>query len=168
MSGFDDGAAQRVTLEEKALSEMSRYLRWEKRAWKIAGIVFIIYSVLFALAGLFVFTVGILYTDQSNTGYVPMPSVFAMMTVGITYIALALFSFLPVGIINLIMINKVSCYQEAVYTDLPAARRRCTSVGMIVFGFFFNKIALIFIIINFIKTKNNAAILDRVEAGQKL
>ena len=128
--------------------------------------MFLVSSVVITLGGLFVLVVGIIYADQPNNGYIPMPSVFSLMTVGAAYLTNAWLVYIPIAIINLIMANKINYYQEAVYTDLPAARKRCGSVGMIVFGYLFNKIALIFIIINFIRTKNNAA-LDGIEAGQK-
>ncbi len=46
-------------------------------------------------------------------------------------------------------------------------RKRCGSVGMIVLGAIFNSIAMAFIIVNFVRTKTNAAAFDRIEAEQK-
>ena len=52
-------------------------------------------------------------------------------------------------------------------TDIAVTRTRCKSVGMIVFAAIFNNVALVFIIINFVKTKMHAAEFDRIEAKQK-
>ena len=73
----------------------------------------------------------------------------------------------PVTVINFMMIKKVEYYESTLYTDISIARTRCTSVGMMVFCILFNTLAAIFFIINFVKTKNNAAEFDRIEAEQK-
>jgi hypothetical protein len=80
---------------------------------------------------------------------------------------MGLIVYLPLAIINLKLLKKVEYYENTLYSDVSIARKRCTSVGMIVFAAIFNKIALIFIIINFVKTRKNAASFDRIEAAQK-
>ena len=74
---------------------------------------------------------------------------------------------LPVVIISFMMIKKVEYYESTVDTDISIARKRCTSVGMMIFCIIFNNIAAIFFIINFVKTKANAESFDRIEAKQK-
>lgn len=85
----------------------------------------------------------------------------------IYFITMGLIVYLPLAIINLKLLKKVEYYENTLYSDVSIARKRCTSVGMIVFAAIFNKIALIFIIINFVKTRKNAAAFDRIEAAQK-
>ena len=102
-----------------------------------------------------------------NPNEISMIFVALFMAYGILFITMALLLYLPVAIINLKMLKKVEYYENTLYSDVSIARKRCTSVGMIVFAAFFNKIALIFIIINFVKTRKNAAAFDRIEAAQK-
>jgi len=85
----------------------------------------------------------------------------------IYFITMGLIVYLPHAIINLKLLKKVEYYENTLYSDVSIARKRCTSVGMIVFAAIFNRMALIFIIINFVKTKKNAKAFDRIEAAQK-
>lgn len=75
-------------------------------------------------------------------------------------------TFLPIGIVNLVMAKKVGKYRDKIYTDCTDAVKHATSVGSIVLGALFNEYALIAIIINFILTKKNKEVFDRIQANQ--
>ena len=64
------------------------------------------------------------------------------------------------------MIAKVDFYMNSLYTDCEETVKRCSSVGMIVFGALFNTVAMIFIIINFVNVKNNEKILKEIKYNQ--
>ena len=100
-----------------------------------------------------------------NSVLVLLSFVFVMYS--FYFLLIGLLGYLPPAVVSLVMLKKVEYYENTVYTDVSIARKRCISVGMIVFAAIFNKIALIFIIINFVKTRKNAAAFDRIEAAQK-
>ena len=100
-----------------------------------------------------------------NSVLVLLSFVFVMYS--FYFLLIGLLGYLPTAVMSLVMLKKVEYYENTVYTDVSIARKRCTSVGMIVFAAIFNKIALIFIIINFVKTRKNAKAFDRIEAAQK-
>ena len=54
----------------------------------------------------------------------------------------------------------------ALYKDFRAAHKRCNSIGMIIFGYFFNTIALVFYVINFVRMKSNKAMAERILTRQ--
>lgn len=76
-------------------------------------------------------------------------------------------TFLPIAIVNLVMAKKVKKYRNKLYTDCTDAVNHATSVSSIVLGAIFNQYALIAIIINFILTKQNKEVFDKIEATQK-
>ncbi|MBO4870141.1 MAG: hypothetical protein J5585_10570 [Clostridia bacterium] len=170
------------TAEQSALANMARFLKYEHIAWKAAGIIFLVCSIIFVLCGVLYFVLGgvaglsgsYIFGDLvGNLSYydyydyspyiISAPFVFG----GVVYILYGLLVFLPMSILNFTLVKKVEYYQGTMYKDVSIARTRCTSVGMIVLAAIFNKIAMIFIIINFVKTKNNAATFDKIEAAQK-
>ena len=74
---------------------------------------------------------------------------------------------LPVVIVGFVMGTKVLRYWEQAASDCGNALKHAGSVGVIVLAGFFSTPALIFIIINFVKTKRNRAELEAVLAHQK-
>ena len=154
------------TYDDHVLTETDRFLRYEKLAWKIKGIVLLALGVLLFSLGAFAFVFGLAYGAQPMYDYKPMPVIFAFMIIGMAYMEFAVM-YIAMAIVNLIMVNKVSFYQDALNTDVSVVRKRCGSVGMIVFGAMFNSIAMAFIIVNFVRTKTNAAAFDRIEAEKK-
>lgn len=62
---------------------------------------------------------------------------------------------IPCAVVGFIMTAKCNRYLAQFDANPAAAIQRCGSVGMIVLGALFNEIALIFIIINFVRCKSN-------------
>lgn len=137
--------------EKECLDNFYRFLKYERLAWKICGIVWIILSALLGFFGI----------------------VFCMMSVeeellavlGVEYLLLA-FIYLPVAIVNLKMISRAEHYMNIVYNDVNAVNERCGNAGMIVLSAIFNTIAMIFIIINFTRTKTNKAEINSAARRQ--
>lgn len=174
--------------EQKCLDGLSSRLKWERTAWKISGIVFLICAIVFLLIGL-IGTVagGALIADNASYSYdyydgeyyfdddygyysdnvdgEDFVAVFGL-SFGVTYGFMGLAAFLPLAIVNLVMAKKVGKYREKLYTDCTDGYNHATSVGSIVLGALFNEIALVFIIINFVLTKNKGAEFDRIKATQ--
>ena len=156
----------RTAVDDQVLSTMERFLRYERTAWKVGGIVLLVFGILFAVLGIVMFVMGIVYGGMAKTD-LQAPIAFGSIFAGSMYFTMALTVFIPEAVINLIMVNKVKYYLDTMYTDVSIARKRCTSVGMIIFGALFNTVAMAFIIVNFVKTRTRSAAFDRIEARQK-
>lgn len=136
--------------EKKFLDETHKFLRWEKKAWSIAGKVFLIVGIVFA--ALF-FLLGIILAATESP------------EVGIVFLMYALIygvMFIGIGIVNIKAAGKIDQYTETLYKNFSLANNRCNSIGMIVFCYFFNNIALVFFVINFVRMKCNKAMRERI------
>lgn len=123
--------------QQALLDNIYARLKNERLCWKIFGFVWIGYIALFTILGFIV------------------PELFV-------YVVL----FAPLIIINFKMIGKVDYYMNTLYTDCEPVVKRCSSVGMIVFGALFNTVAMIFIIINFVNVKSNEKTLKDIKQNQ--
>ncbi|MBR3988150.1 MAG: hypothetical protein IKK10_02480 [Clostridia bacterium] len=144
--------------EQALLDKFSLGLKHERLAWKIYGIVWIIITAYIIALGLIIgIFVGAAATATGGESFVALPFIMMYSLMG--------FLFLPIGIINLSMKNKVETYRAKLYSDCKDGIGHF-SVGSIVFCAFFNEIALIFNIVYFIQAKNNAAVIERIKARQ--
>lgn len=136
--------------EKKFLDETHKFLRWEKKAWSIAGKVFLILGIVFA-ALFFLLGIILAATESPEVGIV-----FLMYTLiyGVMIIA--------IGIVNIKAAGKIDQYTETLYKDFSLANNRCNSIGMIIFCYFFNNVALVFFVINFVRMKCNKAMRERI------
>lgn len=138
------------TEEKECLNTFYKMFKFERIAWKVNGIVMLVLSlVYFTIDGIFLL-VGI------GTG------VEELTIWGLSYIMVALFAMLPVSIFSLKMVSRAEYYMDTLYRDTAGMVKRTSSVGMIVLGAIFNPYAMIFIIINFVRTKSNKELLDRI------
>lgn len=154
-----DGAA--------ALSQMSRFLKLERIGWKVVGIICLVAAIVMAVTGLIMIAVGAgvsagLEDTRESVGFL-----VGFGVAGLYYLIIGLIALLPAGIVGLIMAPKVEYYMNKVYTDVSIPRKRCSSIGMIIFCLLFNEIAAIFFIINFVKTRAKNATFDQIEAVQR-
>ncbi len=146
------------SLEQEYLNNTHRFLRYERLAWKIYGIVWICIVALLALA------TGILFIALAAA--VASGSEPEILLIPMVYLIMYLIIFVPVAIANLVMPKKLDYYLKTLYTDIRPAQKRISEVGMIVYAAFFNEIALIFVIINFARAKSNRALADRIAQNQ--
>ncbi len=137
--------------EKECLDNFARFFKYERLAWKIEGIVILVLSCLFAGLGFIFFMATI--AEEFFAG------------VGAIYMLYGLL-FLPVAIVNLKMVSRAEHYMNIVYTDAAAVEERAGNVGMIVLAAIFNSIALIFIIINFVRSKTEKDILKSAQCRQ--
>ena len=136
--------------EKECLDNFYRFLKYERLSWKIGAIVWFVCMGLFGV-------IGLLLTVVSGDGMAAI--------IGIEYMVLGIF-YLPIAIVNLKMIAKTEHYMSIVYNDVNSVTERCGNAGMIVLGAFFNTVAMIFIIINFTRTKTNRAEIQSAAARQ--
>lgn len=137
--------------EKKFLDETHKFLRWEKKAWSIAGKVQLIVGIVFA--ALF-FLLGLIIGVASEE-----PAMIAMF---LAYALIYGVLFIGIGIVNLKAAGKIDQYTETLYKNFSLADKRCNSIGMIVFCYFFNNIALVFFVINFVRMKCNKTMRERI------
>ncbi len=123
--------------QQALLDNIYARLKNERLCWKIFGFVWLGYAALFTVLAFAAFPI-ILYN----------------------------LLFVPFAIISFKMIGKVDYYMNTLYTDCTPTVDRCGSVGMIVFGAFFNTVAMIFIIINFVNVKSNEKTLRDIKRNQ--
>lgn len=159
---FND--ANTSSADKTVLDTTVRFLRYERTSWIIGGIVLIFCTVLYILLGLLFFAVGLAARSDNELG---LYSAIPLFYFSISVVWLSLIAYLPLAIVNFAAVKRINMYINTIYSDASIARKRCSSVGMIVFAAIFNQIALIFIIINFVRTKRNAKAFDRIEANQK-
>ena len=140
--------------EKEFLQQTHRFLKYERLACRILGIVMLIVTLL--LIGFSVLFLVLATQMRYADGQVGMLFAFCMyFTYGIVL--------LPVAIANLVMAKKATNYMNGIYTDPRPALTRCGAVGIIVVAAFFNTISLIFVIINFVRMKNNTALIERIK-----
>lgn len=165
-----------MNTKENVLARLSTGLNRERLTYKIYGIVaivlaalIIVFGVIFAIAGSY-FTADSVVTDLDSNGYtyeidgyeVEITDGDVAMVAGAGIIAFSAFYItfgvilLAVGIVNLVMASKVGKYR----LNPELTVKHAGSVGSIILAAFFNEIALIFVIINFVIAKKNRAVLE--------
>lgn len=147
--------ASDVGKEQEFLNQTNRLLRWERTAWRICGTVFIICGIVFSVLFSLLTLVGIAYEDYFSIGFF---FVYALLFGGM---------FLAIGIVNRVAANKLNAYTDSLYTDFHPTLQRCGSIGMLVFTAFFNEIALIFFLINFVRMKTNKNLICQILSRQQ-
>lgn len=149
--------SQGEVFEEKAfLDQTHRLLRWERKAWSIAGKVYLITGIVFA-ALFFLFGIIFAATGEDMAPFSAFFFTFAL-EFGIIFIA--------VGIVNIKAAGKIPQYTDTLYKDFRAAHKRCNSIGLIVVAYLFNQVALVFYVINFVRMKTNKEMANRVLTRQ--
>ena len=153
-TSYTPPVAKEYTLaeEKESLDNFARFFKYERLAWKIEGIVMLVISCLFAGLGFIFFMATI--AEEFFAG------------VGAIYMLYGLL-FLPVAIVNLKMVSRAEHYMNIVYTDAAAVEERAGNVGMIVLAAFFNSIALVFIIMNFVRSKTEKDVLKSAQRRQE-
>ncbi len=144
--------------EQEFLDLTHRLLRWERKAWSIAGKAFLIFGIIFA--ALF-FLLGIIMLAAGD---------YVTETLGVIYLWYALFfggTFIGIGIVNRKAADKIPFYLNSLYTDFRYAHDRCGNVGMLVFNAILGTISPIFFIINFVRMKANRALIQQILARQQ-
>ena len=141
-----------IAKEKECLDNFYRFFKYERLAWKIPGIVMAVFCAIIGFISLIFLLAGL-----------KEPAAIGGAFVSLLYLAL----FLPIAIVNLKMVSKAEYYMDTLYNDVAPMRKRAQSVGMIVLAAFFNEIALIFIIINFVRAKTTKETLNRIELRQQ-
>lgn len=151
--------------ESKAFQALRMHLHQESKAWRFFAIGVLV--IMMACAGLFLWIGGLAGLELSSwPNSDPASGYFAL---GFTAVwgGVMTLTLLPVVIVGFVMGSKVIRYYNEAAADCENALKHAGSVGVIVLAAFFSTPALIFIIINFVKTKRNRAELEAVLAWQR-
>lgn len=137
--------------EQEFLTQTARLLRWERKAWSIAGKVYLILGIVFAA---FFGLMAIIFAGIDEVSFFT----------GIFLVYSLIFGgmFIAIGIVNRKAADRIVYYQERFDRDFKATYKRCDSVGMIIFCYFFNQISMVFYIINFVRMKCNKALIRQI------
>ena len=162
--------------DNTAYSDMDRFLKYERIAWKAGGIISVCICAAMALYAFVIMIIGVIVAAAGNdvsvvNGAGGNSSGYILAAAGIAtvyYISVVIITVMPLVIVGFKMVGRVDYYRYMMTTDIAQVRKRCTSVGMIIFAAIFNKVAMAFIIVNFVKTKTNAAAFDRLEAKKQI
>ena len=152
------------------LKNMKKFLGLEHFGWKLSGFMMLAACVTFIVAAVLIISLSGFAVSQANLNSYEksFAAIYMFIVMGGAYLFPAFFAFLPGAIIDFVMLKKVEYYQSTTDTDISIARKRCSSVGMIVFCVCFSGLAAVFYIINFVKTKKNSAAFDRLEAKKQI
>jgi len=144
-------------LQEECLHTLYKRLCTERKCWRIFGFVFLGCALFFATIPLFTIALATLEGGEAAIFF----GAFSMI-----YFMYALLIFLPICIINFVVASKLNYYIDNYYYDCGPAVKRCGEPGAIVLGALCNEISLIFIIINFVYIKRNAAVFEEIRRNQ--
>lgn len=149
--------ADTLAEEQEFLDWTHRLLRWERKAWSIAGKVFFILGIVFA--ALFAILSIIFLALGEEFG-------FALGFVYFWYAIAFGGMFVALGIVNKKAADKIPFYLNNLYTDFRYAYDRCGNVGMLVFCALLGTVSPVFFIINFVRMKANRKLIERIIARQ--
>ena len=146
--------------QEIALNLMQRMFKYERMAWKIGAIVWLVMAAFFGLFSL-------LYGFIGLVSMIEEPEMGGMMFGFGFYFTIFVAMYASVGIYNLMMVKRANHYMNTAHLDVQGALTRAGSVGMIVLGAMFNTVAMVFIIINFVNAKTNGHVLQNLAATKQ-
>ena len=151
----DGNENEQIKEEREFLDATHRFLRWERKAWSITGKVLLIFGIVLAAL---LCIVGIVVGAASGEIAATIMLIVYAIVYGVILIG--------IGIVNLKAGGKIAQYTDTLYKDFSIANKRCNSIGMIIFTYFFNSIALVFFVINFARMKCNKKLIDRILTRQ--
>ncbi len=166
-------------LQDECMKSLYNNFRREKLVWTICGIVLTVCCAIMLFCGAVLAANGAFAAyDEYSVGdfdvngisrdihdNISGPAAVINLVAGSSLLICGAL-FLPVAVINLIMIGKTQRYINGLYKDCGEAVKRASSVGMIVFSALFNEIAMIFIIINFVNARRHRAVFEEVRKLQ--
>lgn len=131
-------------------------LKWERKAWSITGKVMTIFGGVCAGISLICLIAAFATWSDMSAFF----GVYAYL-----FFIYALVS-LPIGVVGIIMVGKVKKYMDGLYYDCGPAVTRGESIGMIIFNYMFNTVALVFYIINFAHIKMHKSEFEEIRRLQ--
>jgi len=152
-------------IKKQKAETLARLFRWERKAWKIASIVFLAFAIFF----IFVFILAAAVTGiGAAAGGSDSEAAFGFLSVYFfTYGFVFSSIFLAIAIVGFVSVSKIDKCTENMDTDIAPAFEKANSVGSIVLAALFNEIALVFVIIKFVYVKSNRSVFNAIMEDQK-
>lgn len=141
-------------MEQEFLDNTYRLLKWERVAWSIVSKFLIIFGAIF---GALFFVLGLVF-------------LFIEAPIGVMYLLYAFFYgavFIALGIVGKKAADRINYYLDRMYTDASETFTRCSSIGMLIFNVTLGSVSPIFFIINFVRIRSNAKIVESIVAKQR-
>ena len=148
--------------EVEFLENTHRLLRWEMKAWSIAGRVLTIMGIVLAAIYALLFVIGfgmLLSGDEEGLVLIALSATYSVFICGML---------IAFGIISRKAAGKIPQYLDSLYTDLSLAYNRCGSIGMLIFTAIFGIVSPVFFIINFVRMKANRDVIERILRNQNV
>lgn len=147
---------ERACLDNMRRMLRGEYLSWIISTWVILGVtvLYMLFLILFSTA--FIHGIGMSYDDRVFF------SLFCVILV--VYLAVLIG---PRIVVGFVMASRSRGYMQSIYDRPEAAIERCGHAGIIVLGALFNEVALIFIIINFVRCKSRRKVFDRIVSKRR-
>ncbi len=141
--------------ERSCLDNLRSMLRGEYLAWCISTWVLLGFTVLLVL---FFCLFSAVFSSYMEPGLPELGLLFALFAL---YLLVLL---TPCIVVGFVMTSRSRYYLAHVYDRPEEVLARCGHAGIIVLGAFFNTIALVFIIINFVRCKTRRQVFERILA----
>ncbi len=147
--------------EEKDFLDMThRFLKYERIAWRVLGIFALVFGILYFVFGLLILAgaAGLVLSEVPQSAFALGAITFFLCFASILLIGIA--------VVSLVTAKKIEPHLTGLYLDIHPAVERCSSIPLMILAIFFNKIALIFFLINFFRIRSNRALIERIAAHQ--
>lgn len=154
--GQPDPNMKEVQEERECLDNMRKMLRGEYLSWLISTWVILGITIFYLL---FLTIFAVVFSVAAD-----VPEAGLLFGVLIVYFAILI---APRIVVGFIMASRSKGYMRNIYDRPEEAIERCGHAGIIVLGAFFNEVALIFIIINFVRCKRRRKVFDRIVSKRR-
>lgn len=152
----EDIREERACLDSLRRMLRGEYLSWTIGAWVNLGCT-LLYMLLWTVLAIAA-TTGLPMDSDDRMAF----SLFC--TVMLVYVAVLIG---PRIVVGFVMAARSKAYMQNIFERPEEAIQRCSHAGIIVLGAFFNEVALIFIIINFVRCKSRRKVFDRIVARRR-
>ncbi len=167
-------AASAENTEEVPVKSLKATLRHERLAWRITAIFFAVSAVVYLISVFTDSAAGSGILDQIPKELLEEETVAALIEAFTeAFPALTVLTNIinavnaaVICVVSFISAGKIAKYIDRIETDISFATKRTGSVGMLILTALFNGVALIFFIINFVRTKKNRQAIERIAARQ--
>jgi len=145
-----------IAEEKEFIDSYVKLLNTERVIWFVFGIIGL------CVGALMLFSAFFSWIDIS-AGAEKTPENMMSLIYSLAY-AIA---YIPVGIVCIAISGSKRKVNNVIYDDIIPASEKAGSAGNIVLGGLFNTVAMIFAIINLVKTKSNKEMIARISARQQ-
>lgn len=149
-------------MEQRCLDLYYDLIKWERLAWKITNIVFLVLSIIFGAFAVLFFIIGISFAQVGDR-----EAAVGVIAMGLVYAIYVILEMLPITIASGIMKGKREALMKTVHTDLRPVVDTYNSAGCMVIAILFAGYPAIFAGINMGRTKHMTEMVNNIIAKQQ-